>query len=204
MLGALSDLDSLSLMERLARLFAVLWFLLGLAACMPQAKYPLSDASQASVDTRLVGLWSSRFGDEDVFAHVLPRDDGLTDIVSVSYRRGDTAGDWIVFRMFPTHIGGRDYMNLRLVANADDDDLPQRYFLFRYSFSSDGALTVWGVPNEAAAAAIGKGLRGTVNEGQWDDEIVIEASSEELAAYLLTADADDLFDGRIGVFRRVE
>ena len=139
-----------------------------------------------------------------MFAHVLPRDDDLTDIVSVAYRRDDTAGDWIVFRMFPTQIGGRDYMNLRLVANADDDDLPQRYFLFRYSLSSDSALTVWGVSNESAAAAIGKGLRGTVNEGQWDGEIVIEASSEELAAYLLNTDADDLFDGRIGVFRRVE
>ena len=62
-----------------------------LSACVPESVHPLSDPTQAKVDVRLVGLWSARMDKEDAFLHFIPRSDGWTEIVMVSYRNGREA-----------------------------------------------------------------------------------------------------------------
>lgn len=174
-----------------------------LAACVPETVHPLSDPAQAKVDSRLAGPWSARIDNEDVFLHFIPRSDGWTEIVSVSYRNNREAGDWLVFRMFPTRIDSRDYMNVRFIAEAEERSKSKRFYLARYRLGQDGALTLWSMGGKPAIAAIKGGLRGTVKKGSFVDEIIVKANTAELVEYLRRTDVENLFGRKIGVFRRV-
>ncbi len=174
-----------------------------LSACVPESVHPLSDPAQAKVDVRLVGLWSARKDDEDALLHFIPRSDGWTEIVMVSYRNGREAGEWSVFRMFPSRIDGRDYMNVRFIAEAAERAKSKRFFLARYQLSQDGALTFWSMSGPAADSAIKAGLKGSVRKGQFGDDILIEAKPAELVEFLRRSDIDELFDNKVGPFRRI-
>ncbi|MEE8516848.1 MAG: hypothetical protein V3T02_09450, partial [Alphaproteobacteria bacterium] len=80
----------------LVKVLAEWGLVLALAACVPETVHPLADPAQAKVDSRLIGLWSARIDNEDVFLHFIPRSDGWTEIVTVSYRNNREAGDWSV------------------------------------------------------------------------------------------------------------
>lgn len=174
-----------------------------LSACVPESVHPLSDPEQAKVDARLVGLWSARMDGEDAFLHFIPRSDGWTEIVMVSYRNDREAGEWLVFRMFASRIDGRDYMNVRFIAEAGEKSASKRFFLARYQLSQDDALTIWSMSEPAVESAIKAGLKGSVKKGQFDDDIVIEAEAAELAEFLRRGNIEALFGNKIGPFRRI-
>ena len=175
-----------------------------LSACLPESVHPLSDPAQAKVDARLVGLWSARMDDEDAFLHFIPGSDGWTEIVMVSYRNGREAGEWSAFRMFPSRIDGRDYMNVRVVAEAAERSESKLFVLARYHLSQDGALTIWSMSGLAGRSAIKAGLEGSVRKSAFGDDILIEAKSAELVEFLRRSDIEELFDNMIGPFRRIE
>jgi len=174
------------------------------SACVPESLHPLSDPARAKVDARLVGLWASQKDNGDVLLHFIPRSDGWMEIVMVSYRNGRTAGRWSVFRMFPSHIDGRDYMNLRFVAEATELATSKRFTLIRYRLSRDGALTAWSMSEAATRSAIKAGLKGSVGEGRFGDDVLIEAKGAELAALLRRGNVEKLFDNKAGPFRRIQ
>ena len=190
-----------------AKLIAILvaeWCLvLVLSACLPESIHPLSDPAQAKVDARLVGLWSARKDNEDALLHFIPRPDGWTEIVMVSYRNDREAGEWSVFRMFPSRIDGRDYMNVQFIAEAAERSKSKRFLLARYHLSQDDALTIWSMSGPSAVFAIKAGLKGSVRKGQFGDDILIEAKPAELAEYLRRSDIEELFDNSVGPFRRI-
>lgn len=187
----------------IAKLVAGWCLALILTACIPESVHPLSDSAQAKVDVRLVGLWSARIDNEDAFLHFIPRSDGWTEIVMVSYRRGREAGEWFVLRMFPSRIDGRVYMNLHFIAEAAERVASKRFLLARYHLARDGALTVWSMSGSASLSAIEAGLKGSVGRSPLGDNILIEANPAELVKFLRRSDIEKLFDNRIGPFRRV-
>ncbi len=185
--------------------FLAVWGLvLILAACVPESIHPLADPAQAKADSRLAGLWSIRVDNEDMFLHFIPRSDGWTEIVSVSHSKNNESGEWTVFRMFPTRIDGRDYMNVRFIAEAKEISTSKRFYLARYQLSQDGALTMWSMKRKPAIAAIKGGLRGSVKKGAFVDEVILKANTAELVEFLHRADVETLFGHKIGVFRRVQ
>lgn len=190
--------------RHLVKYLAAWSLVLILAACVPETVHPLSDPAQAKADSRLAGLWSIRIENEDMFLHFIPRSDGWTEIVSVSYRNNREAGDWTVFRMFPTRIDGRDYMNVRFIAEAEERSKSKRFYLARYQLAQDGALTLWSMGRKPAIAAIKAGLRGTVKKGSFVDEVIVKANTAALVEYLHRADVENLFGHKIGVFRRAQ
>lgn len=174
-----------------------------LSACVPESVHPLSDPAQAKVDVRLVGLWSARKDDGDAFLHFITRSDGWTEIVMVSYRNGREAGDWSVFRMFPSRIDGRDYMNVRFIAEAAERANSENFVLARYHLSRDDALSIWSISESAGHTAIKAGLEGSVRKALFGDDILFEAKSEDLAEFLRSSNIEELFDNMIGPFRRI-
>lgn len=174
-----------------------------LSACVPESVHPLSDPAQAKVDLRLVGLWSARMDDEDAFLHFIPGSDGWTEIVMVSYRNGREAGAWSAFRMFPSRIDGRDYMNVRFVAEAAERSESKLFLLARYQLSQDDALTIWSISGPAGRSAIEAGLEGSVRKSAFGDDILIEAKSEDLAEFMRRSNVEELFGNKIGPFRRI-
>ena len=174
-----------------------------LSACVPESVHPLSDPAQAKVDVRLVGLWSARKDNEDAFLHFIPRSDGWTEIVMVSYRNGREAGDWSVFRMFPSRIDGRDYMNVRFIAETAERAESKRFVLARYHLSRDDVLSIWSMSGPAGRSAIEAGLEGSIRKSAFGDDILIEAKSEDLAEFLRGSDIEELFDNMVGPFRRI-
>lgn len=174
-----------------------------LSACVPESVHPLSDPTQAKVDVRLVGLWSARKDDGDSFLHFIPRSDGWTDIVMVSYRDGRAAGDWSVFRMFPSRIDGRDYMNVRFVAEAAERAESKHFVLARYHLSRDDVLTIWSMSGPAGRSAIEAGLEGSIRKSAFGDDVLIEAKSEDLVEFLRRGNIEELFDNTVGPFRRI-
>ena len=174
-----------------------------LSACVPESVHPLSDPAQAKVDVRLVGLWSARKDNEDAFLHFIPRSDGWTEIVMVSYRNGREAGDWSIFRMFPSRIDGRDYMNVRFIAETAERAESKRFVLARYHLSRDDVLSIWSMSGPAGRSAIEAGLEGSIRKSAFGDDILIEAKSEDLAEFLRGSDIEELFDNMVGPFRRI-
>ncbi len=177
--------------------------LLLLAACVPRSMHPLSDPELARVDTRLVGLWSARIEEDDVYLHFVPRADGWTEVVSVSYNTDRAGGDWLVFRMVATRIDGRDFMSLKFIAEANERAHSEFFHLARYRLSRDGELTIWTMPQEAAAKAIQAGLAGKIRKGRFGDDVLLTATTTDLASYLSRAGDGSLFSNRLAVFRRV-
>lgn len=184
-------------------LLSVLFLALVLAGCVPESVHPLSDPAQAKVDSRLIGLWSARIDNEDAILHFVPRSDGWTEIVMVTYRNQREDGEWSVFRMFPSRIGGKNYMNVRFIAEAAERAPSKRFHLARYRLSQDGALTVWSMSAPAGRSAIKAGLKGSIRKARFGDDIVIEAKPAELAEFLRGTDTEKLFSNRIGPFRRI-
>ena len=174
-----------------------------LSACVPESVHPLSDPAQAKVDVRLVGLWSARKDNEDAFLHFIPRSDGWTEIVMVSYRNGREAGEWSAFRMFPSRIDGRDYMNVRFIAETAERAESKRFVLARYHLSRDDVLSIWSMSGPAGRSAIEAGLEGSIRKSAFGDDILIEAKSEDLAEFLRGSDIEELFDNMVGPFRRI-
>lgn len=122
----------------------------------------------------------------------------------VSYRNNRAAGEWSVFRMFPSRLDGRDYMNARFVAEAAELATSKRFVLVRYHLSRDGALTIWSMSEQAAQSAIKAGLKGSVGKGAFGRDTLIEAKTSDLVAFLRRSDVEKLFDNKIGPFRRID
>jgi hypothetical protein len=192
-------------MNTIGAIWVGLALLLGLVACVPESRHPLSDPETATIDERLVGLWAGRFGEANAYLHFLPRSEGEMEIIAVS-RGVEGESGWSVFTTVSGAIGETWYMSVK---GRLDDGEPWReggggFFLCRYRISAEGELLVWMLGAEAAVAAIAGGLGGRVEKGRFFDDIEITASTAELAAYLATADPKKLFTDPIGSFRRVE
>lgn len=177
-----------------------------LAACGAVSVHPLSDPEKAVNDQRLSGLWTAKIDNELVFAHFVNKDESTTEIVTVSSRENGN-GDWTVFSMFPSRIGGESYMNVRLVIHngeaAGDDE--KSYGLVRYRISKDGVLKVWRMSEKKLIEDIESGkLKGEVKKGSWVNDVIITAPTDQLARYVRNSDPKRLFDELIGSLRRIK
>lgn len=185
--------------DMLARLSLVLF----LGACVPESVHPLSDPERAKVDTRLTGLWSAIQDEEEVFLHFVPRRDGWTEVVAISYRDDRSAGDWMVFRMFPSKIDNKNYMNLLFIAEPDKWENSKRFLMARYSISPVDVLSVWVMKSKSAARAVEAGLPGRVKKGRYTDDVVITASPAEWQAFMRKVGNEELFSELFGSFKRM-
>ena len=191
-------------MQKLSTICAVLFVSVFFAACGTVSVHPLSDPEKAVNDERLTGLWIAKIEKEIVFAHFLLKGESTTEIITVS-TKGSGKGDWPVFNMFPSRIGGESYMNVKLVVHNGKapDDREKNYGLVRYRISIDGVLTVWRLNEKAIIEDIEGGkVEGEVKRGRWVNKAKITASTNQLAQYVRNSDQERLFGELIGSFRK--
>lgn len=177
------------------------------AACVPTAENPIvTDGPKTDKD--IVGTWHGTSDDgASLYMHVLKRnDDQLGIILVIANDEADARDEWAAFRVVTAQIGEQRYMSALWDLN-DGEPVKGRevgYHLLRYSLEPDGSLAIEQVNEEKLVAAVRDGLiPGTIENTDWNEEVRVTASSQELVAYLKTINPEDLFDRPFGRFKLV-
>jgi hypothetical protein len=180
------------------RVIAALLTAVALAACAA-SKNPVGPASEAVSEPRLAGIWTYGGKEEsrrDIL-HIIPRDDTATtfDIIFVDH----ADSDWAVLDGYVTAIGERRFVNLQLRAasaslmteidsQGHKDSHP--YSFVAYAFEGDDVLRT-ALPRETLYNAVKEGRLAGETSGDYD--VFVSADSGDIAAFLGTVDAADLF-----------
>ena len=158
----------------------------------PRSTNPLSDPAAAKPDARLVGLWTGQVNGSKATLHVFAKTGAAMDLVLVG-DDGEKGAVVLTFDGFPSVIGGKTYLNLRVKnfhAWADGFDLSPDYVFARYDLAKDGTLSLTVMDETTVRKAVAaKKLAGTVTE----DDVKVSASTRDLAEYVRTAKPDELF-----------
>jgi hypothetical protein len=176
-----------------------------LGGCLPQSREPIAPSTEAALEPRLAGLWVGQNDGEPLYVHVLLRDQGMMDVLTVSHDASGR-GDWDLYEAYVASAGGRRFLNLQPsgVAGANETDTPEPYFFASYELAGPDRLLIRFLRTETLAAAIAAGrLTGTVSEDSTGRSVELTGSSDEIRGFLATASARDLFDPPIE-FRRLE
>lgn len=150
-------------------------------------------------EPRLAGIWT--YGGEDDtrkdILHVIPLDNGDRSFDIVFLDHADR--DWAVLSGYVTAVGGRRFVNLQLRAASDglmaDVDTQkgngsQSYSFVAYAFEGNDILRL-GFPREALYKAVAEGRLAGETSGDYD--VFVSAGSPEIAAFLGSVDAAELF-----------
>jgi hypothetical protein len=176
-----------------------------LGGCLPQSRAPIAPATEAALEPRLAGMWVGQNEGEPLYVHVLLRDQGMMDVLTVSHDPSGR-GDWDLYEAYVASAGGRRFLNLHPsgVAGANETETPEPYFFASYEFQGHDRLLIRFLRTETLAAAISGGrLTGTVSEDSTGRSVELTGSSAQIRDFLATASARDLFDPPIE-FRRLE
>ena len=174
-----------------------------LGGCLPQSHEPIAPASEAIVEPRLAGLWVGQHEGQAIYIHVLQRDLGMMDVVTVSHE-ADGRGDWDLYEAYVTVAGPQHYINLQPsgTRGANETDTPEPYFFATYEFSGTDRLSVRFLSNQALSAAIGANrLTGTVDHDLSGPSVTLTDSAAHIRDFLATASPRDLFDEAIELRR---
>lgn len=187
-------------MGRMGRLAAGLWGMLAVlvvAACVPTSEHPIRSGPPADKD--IVGTWHGTLEDgAAIYLHILRRtDDQLGAILVIGSDEAESRDEWAAFRIVTAKVGEQRYMSALWDLN-DGEPVKGReigYHLLRYALEPDGSLAIHSVNEEKLLAAVRDGLLdGKIDKTDWNEEVRVTASSEQLAAYLQTIDPAVLFD----------
>lgn len=176
-----------------------------LGGCLPQSREPIAPASEAVAEPRLAGLWVGQHDGQAIYVHVLLRDLGMMDVVTVSHE-ADGRGDWDLYEAYVTAAGAQRFINLQPsgTRGANETDTPEPYFFAAYEFAGRDRLSVRFLSNQALSAAIeANRLAGTVDRDASGPSVALTDSAAHIRDFLATASPRDLFDEAIE-FRRLD
>jgi hypothetical protein len=188
-------------------LFVVAAF--SVAGCLPVSINPILGTATTTVDPRLTGTWTGRFGDggeAPTYIHMMPQVDGTFTILTVHQEA--STGEWGQYSATSAEVNGVGYLNVRLVVSngkIDDTNFSRFFTLVRYVVSDDKTkLDVFLIDEEKIAAAIEAGeIKGEVKREQFGADVKITAESKELDAFLAKSDPATLFAEHIVEVTRV-
>ena len=174
-----------------------------LGGCLPQSRQPIAPTSEAIVEPRLAGLWVGEHDGQAIYVHVLLRDLGMMDVVTVSHE-ADGRGDWDLYEAYVTAAGAQRYINLQPSGSrgVNETDTPEPYFFAAYEFSGRDRLSVRFLRNQALSAAIDANrLTGTIDHDPSGISVTLTDSAARIRDFLATASPRDLFDDAIELRR---
>ncbi|MCZ6638241.1 MAG: hypothetical protein O7E53_01690 [Alphaproteobacteria bacterium] len=161
--------------------------ILGLTACVPHSRSPLSSPEKAVIDQRLVGAWSGLIGKNRAFAHFIDRGESHMEIVFISFAK-EERDEWLVFSMFTSVIGNDRYMNVKLSVERREifAEKDRAYIPCRYSIGKDGKLRIWTMSPTTVAADIKAGLiTGTKKGTGFTSDLILTADTARLRKYVV-------------------
>lgn len=163
---------------------------------------PLSDASKASPDKRLIGLWQHRYQNGVTYYHIGrlggKAPEGVMRVVAVSRRNSGELEEPHQLLAFRSDVGGHSYLNIAGVTQEQlgsireegwKADVLGSYILPKYRVEDD-ALLVWGTDMEAKKKAIEGGkIKGEIRLGGFAR---FTDTTQNLAQFVAAA-GDELF-----------
>jgi hypothetical protein len=192
---------------------AVLLALLGLTACV-DTNHPVADPQTARPDEALSGLWCEESDDGDVtYYHFglaggkLPK--GIMAVQPVVHKKDGELEVADPMLCFAARLGEKRYLSVAPTSHADLKTLREKgwkpgaaagYFLVAYSID-DGKLVLRTVDADAKRKMIESGKIEGDTTGQFPK---ITASTEKLAQWLATPEAEGLFSEDTETLRRVK
>jgi len=174
-----------------------------LGGCLPQSREPIAPASEAITEPRLAGLWVGERNGQAIYVHVLLRDLGMMDVLTVSHE-SDGRGDWDLYGAYVTVAGAQRYINLQPsgARGANETETPEPYFFAAYELAGRDRLSVRFLSNRALSAAIDANrLAGTVTRDIGGPSVELTDSAAHIRDFLATASPRDLFDDPIELRR---
>ena len=194
--------------------FVLLGACLLIAGC-DDSTVPLSDASKASLDKQLVGLWKHDHQNGVTYYHVGLLGDnapeGVMRVVVVSRQNDGELQQPSQLIAFRSDINGRSYLNLAgatqekltsIRENGWQADMLDSYILVKYRVEDDGLL-LWAMDKEAKKKAIQDGkIKGEIKEGDGGTRVRFTDTTENLAKFVAAA-GDGLFADEPLRFKRV-
>jgi hypothetical protein len=176
-----------------------------LPGCLPESRNPVTPVEAAVADDRLIGLWSARVEDENLFLHVLKADHNKLDILVVSHHR-DGSGAIDHYQGHVSALGDRRFVNLQPVEDSTvDDSNPDLSFLIvGYELAGPDRLVARFLAEQPLVDGIASGaLSGEVtDEGEaLGRNIILTSDSQDLAKYLTAGDSAAIFDRSVEFVR---
>ena len=190
------------------RVFLAGLLLVVLSACVPTSENPLPVSAEQPLSPQLLGSWIGRLEDEDgpVFLHFVETNDSKTMAVLINgATEDDPESGWAEFRATSSELTNGTYLNLYWTENDGEpvEDFPG-YHLMRYLIDEDGNLTLYFIDSDILDDAIDSGaLAGEIKSSGMTRSVRITASTDDLAAFVQSHDAETLFPELYGTFRLV-
>src|SRR5690348_14014504 len=187
---------------RLAGVFAAALFA---CACLPvTTKTPLGSTVGFKPDPALYGVWKSTNKGGPGFISLVKGDGGSTTAIMVS--PGPDGGDWQVFHVETSVLGGRTFLSAREVlvnGKAAGDALAGQEFPVLYEVKGD-TLTLNLLDEKKTAAAIrAHAIAGTIEPGNYGD-VHVTADAAALDKFIQSKDGLALFSETLVVLKRVD
>ena len=193
------------------RVSAVGIFLFALSACFPTSQYPISGAPLENLDDTFSGIWEGTLGDSPVTVLFIQQgqDDTGTHhigglIVAHHAERLSLNEGWLEFGAEVSVVSGEIFLSARLKqmdgqpTEADE----QGYYLFRVQLE-ETSMTLSRMDNMVTAELVERSaLQGTVNHSGRVPSVELTSDGQNLRAFFMTADLDDVFSRVYARFTR--
>ena len=192
---------------RVLPLAAAIGAALLISACLPATtKTPIGTTVGFKPDPTLYGVWrqSGQKGVIGFITFLKGEGDGMTAIMASPNDEG--GGDWQVFQLKTTSLGGRTFMNARealVNGKPADDGLAGQNIPVLYRVKGR-TLTLLLLDEKKTSAAIkARAIAGTIDPGEYGD-VHITATAASLDKFMQSDAGIALFSGQLIVMKRVD
>ena len=187
-------------MRRIPALGTAALLTLGLAACFPDSRNPLSGPEDYYADTSVMGSWYGYDDDMgvDTWLTITQRTTGVLDAALEEDWGDGEPPDISTYSLFWTQMA--DYS----VVNVESRDGAEVIYLFAdYAIGDDGGLMVWFMDDQVVISEIENGyLTGTIEYDEFGEYVTITDSGPAIRAMIERYDRETMFSVEWGPFYR--
>jgi len=198
-------------LTRMMRTSAMGVFLFALSACFPTSQYPIAGAPLENLSDTFSGIWEGTLGDSLVTVLFIQQGQDDTDthhigglIVAHHAERLSLNEGWLEFGAEVSVVSGEIFLSARLKqmdgqpTEADE----QGYYLFRVLLE-ETSMTLSRMDNMVTAELVERSaLQGTVDHSGRVPSVELTSDGQDLRAFFMTADLDEVFSRVYARFTR--
>jgi len=185
--------------------------LFSLSACFPTSQYPIAGAPMENLDATFSYTWEGMVGDSPVTVLFIQQgnDDTGTHhiggLIVVHHAENLSLNEgWVEFGGEVSVVGDEIFLSARLLQMAGQPtDADERdYYLFRVLLE-DTSMTLMRMDDMVTAELVERGaLQGTVDHSGRLPSTKLTSDGQDLRAFFMTADLDDVFSQVFARFTR--
>lgn len=179
-----------------------------IAACYPvTTANPVGTTAGFSADPDLAGLWRAEMahsGDEVVYFHFLPMEDGSFKVVIVSGGE-KLGGEWSVARVTASSLGDHHFLNAELVFSNGkrETDTAHGTVPLLYRSEADGRVSLFLMSEDATKEAIQRGdIAGAIEPGDFGD-VKLTTEPDDLDAFMGSDAGAGLFTQKFATLTKI-